>query len=150
MWLAYLNEGFMIASAVVLGLGWRAIRKHRVHQHRRYMLTAAFLGACFFVSYVVKTLVVGDSSFGGPRALSIFYQVFLQTHATLATVAGILGIITIRYALRSRFRPHRRVAPYTASLWLIAAASGLVVFLMLYVVYPTGPTMNVIKAMFGH
>jgi putative membrane protein len=65
-------------------------------------------------------------------------------------VAGILGVLTLRRALRRRFTLPRRIAPWTAVLWLIAAASGLTVFILLYLAYPPGPTVNVIAAMFGH
>ncbi|MHB1980883.1 MAG: DUF420 domain-containing protein [Sulfobacillus sp.] len=150
MWLAYLNEAFMISSALCLAFGWRAIRSHQIAVHRRLMIWASWLGGLFFVTYVVKTLLVGDTSFGGPLTWSTFYQVFLQTHATLATVAGVLGIITLRLALTARFGRHRRVAPWTATLWLIAAGSGLMVFLLLYIVFPAGATTNVLQALTGH
>ncbi len=150
MALAYLSEGCMLGSAVCLGIGWYQVRHHHIHAHRRWMLATTTLGAAFFVTYVLHTALVGDTSFGGPAALAAPYQVFLQTHATLATVAGILGVLTLRRALRRRFTLHRRIAPWTAVLWLIAAASGLTVFILLYLAYPPGPTVNVIAAMFGH
>lgn len=147
--LAYLSEVCMVGSAVCLISGWVQIRRHRVEQHRRWMLATTTLGASFFVTYVLHTVLVGDTAFGGPAGLAAPYQAFLQTHATLATVAGVMGVITLRRALLGRFQPHRRIAPWTAVLWLIAATSGLAVFLLLYVVYAPGPTVNVISAMFG-
>lgn len=147
--LAPLNEAFMIASALSLAAGWWAIRHRRVHLHRKLMVTGAFLGAAFFVSYVLKTLLVGDTTFGGPKPLSVPYQAFLQTHATLATIAGVLGVLTLRLALRRRFGRHRRIAPWTAVLWFVAAGSGLAVYLMLYVIFPPGPTTNIVKAIIG-
>lgn len=144
-----LNEAFMISSALLIASGWVAVRRRRLHLHRLLMLTGAALGAAFFVSYVVKTLLVGDTSFGGPLALRTPYQVFLQTHASLATVAGILGIVTIRFAFRRRFGRHRKVAPWTAVLWFVAAGSGLAVYLLLYVIYPPGPTQNILRSILG-
>lgn len=147
--LAPLNEAFMLSSAIAIGCGWWAVRHHKVHLHRILMLVGASLGAAFFLTYVLKTFLVGDTTFGGPHPLATAYQAFLQTHATLATVAGVLGVITLRYAFRRRFGKHRRVAPWTASLWFVAAASGFVVFLLLYVIYPPGPTTNILKAIIG-
>ncbi|MDI3316334.1 MAG: DUF420 domain-containing protein [Bacillota bacterium] len=145
-----LSELLMIGSAVSLALGWRRIRQGRVEQHRGLMLTAATLGAAFFVSYVLRTLLVGDTTFGGPESLRLPYLAFLQAHTVLATLAGILGIVTLRRALRAEFDRHRRIAPWTAGMWLVAAATGLVVYLMLYVVYPPGPTTHILKAILGH
>jgi putative membrane protein len=149
MILAYLNEACMLASAVALAIGWGLIRRRQIDRHRRAMLTAAALGLAFFLSYAVHTLLVGDTSFGGPSAWRTPYLVFLQIHTVLATVAGVMGVITIRWALRQEFAKHRRIAPWTASLWLVAAGSGLMVFLMLYVIFPSGPTTNMFKAL-GH
>lgn len=144
-----LNELFMITSALCVAAGWLAIRRGRQQVHKALMLTGSALGAAFFVSYVVKTLAVGDTTFGGPARWRLPYQVFLESHATLATVAGILGVITLRRALAGRFSLHRRIAPWTATLWFVAAGTGLAVYLLLYVVYAPGPTTNVLRAILG-
>ena len=141
MW-ALFNEMLMIASAVTAAFGWRFIRQRRVRVHRRFMLTSSFLGAAFFVSYAVGTLLVGDTAFGGPRQYSAAYQVFLQIHVLLATAAAVLGVITLRYALKGRFPRHRRIAPWTVVFWFISAATGLAVYLLLFVVFPPGPTVG--------
>lgn len=144
--LPYLNEAFMLASGICLATGWYFIRRRRIEVHRALMLSASWLGGAFFVSYVLRTFLIGDTTFGGPAALKLPYLIFLQIHATLATVAGVLGIITLRRALRGQFARHRRIAPWTATLWLVAVVSGFIVFLMLYVVFPPGPTTNLFRA----
>jgi putative membrane protein len=141
-----LNELFMIVSAVLIATGWVYIRRGQRETHRKLMLTGAAFATAFFISYVLRTLFVGDTTFGGPHKYTLAYMIFLQAHATLATVAAIIGIITIRRALLERFQQHRRIAPWTASIWLIAAASGLMVFLLLYVVYAPGETTNLFRA----
>ncbi|WP_338055198.1 DUF420 domain-containing protein [Sulfobacillus harzensis] len=134
------NELLMLTSAGFVTAGWYQIRHRHVRRHRRFMLTGATLGAAFFVSYVAASFLIGDTYFGGPKAMAIPYQIFLQVHVLLATAAAVLGILTIRYALRAAFRRHKKVAPWTASAWLVAAGTGLVVFLLLFVVYPQGPS----------
>jgi putative membrane protein len=147
---AVLNEAFMIVSAVAVATGWYWIRRRQVARHRRWMLTGAACAVAFFLTYVGKTLFVGDTAFGGPARLAGVYQAFLQTHTILATVAAVLGIVTLRRAFRREFRRHRRIAPWTATTWLVTAATGLGVFLLLYVVFPPGPTStNLLKVLFG-
>ncbi len=146
MIIAILNEACMIASAVAVAIGWGLIRRRQIARHRRAMLTAAAFGLAFFLSYALHTLLVGDTAFGGPTAWRAPYLIFLQIHTVLATVAGVMGILTIRWALRKDFARHRRIAPWTATLWLVAAGSGLMVFLMLYVIFPSGSTTNMFKA----
>lgn len=142
----FINELFMIISALLIATGWFYIRRGNRDTHKKLMLTGAGFATAFFISYVLRTLFVGDTTFSGPHGLKGPYTVFLQSHATLATVAAILGIITIRRALLGRFELHRKIGPWTASIWLIAAASGLVVFLLLYVIYAPGPTTNLFRA----
>ncbi len=140
----------MLTSAVAVVIGWGLIRRHHVRAHRRAMLLAVVCGAGFFVLYVLHTLLLGDTMFAGPRSWRGPYLAFLQAHSLLATVAGILGVVTLRRALRRRFAAHRRLGPWTAGLWLGAAASGLVVFLLLYVIFPAGPSVGLLKALTGH
>ncbi|MDA8192463.1 MAG: DUF420 domain-containing protein [Thermaerobacter sp.] len=146
-----INEAFMISSATAVAFGWYFIRRGQRDTHRRLMITASILGLAFFISYVLQTLLVGDTAFGGPKAYGLSYATFLQTHATLATVAGVLGVITLRRAFKGRFDLHRRIAPWTATIWFVAAGSGLMVFLLLYVIFQPGPTTNILRAMgIGH
>lgn len=149
MALAYINEGFMILSALSVAFGWICIRRRKVAVHRKVMLFGAACASAFFVTYVLKTLLVGDTTFGGPQSLSAPYLVFLQAHTILATGVAVMGIITLRYAFRRRFRSHKKIAPWTAGLWFLAAATGLTVFLMLYVIFPPGATTNVVRAILG-
>jgi putative membrane protein len=146
-----LNEGFMIVSALLVATGWIFIRRGQREIHKKLMLTGAAFATAFFISYVLRTLLVGDTTFNGPVKYRLAYTIFLQAHATLATVAAVLGIVTIRRALLGRFALHRRIGPWTATIWLVAAASGLMVFLLLYVFYSPGPTTNLFRAIsLGH
>lgn len=137
----------MLASAAALALGWFAIRRRDRETHRRRMLTAAILGAAFFVSYLLRSLVEGDTTFGGPAAWRPFYLAFLQLHVLLAAVAGVLGAVALRFGLKGRFARHRRVAPWAAAMWLVAAGTGLVVFALLYLVFPPGPPRSIWEAL---
>ena len=148
---ALFNEFLMISSAVAAAVGWRFIRRKQVDIHRRWMLTSASLGAAFFVSYLAGTIVIGDTMYGGPSQYSTPYQVFLLVHVLLATVAAVLGVITLRLALKARFGKHRRVAPWTVVLWFISAATGLVVYLLLFVVFTPGPSVgNLLHVLTGN
>ena len=144
--LADLNELFLLTSAAAVARGWWLIRQHRVDSHRRTMLVASGLASAFFLSYLVKTLLIGDTTFGGPARLNTPYLVFLQVHVILATGAAVLGIVTLRRALRGQFARHKAVAPWTAAMWFVATGTGLVVFLLLYVLFAPGPTTNVLRA----
>lgn len=114
------------------------------------MLTGVVFAALFFIIYAAKTFLIGDTKFGGPNSVSGFYYTFLQSHSVLATVAAILGVITLVYAFKARFSRHRKIAPWTVITWWVTAATGLVVFIFLYIAYTPGPTANLIHSYLGH
>ncbi|MCL6443526.1 MAG: DUF420 domain-containing protein [Alicyclobacillus sp.] len=143
------NIACIVASAICMAIGWRFIRQGRREAHRRMMLIGSVLAALFFIGYMTKTVLVGDTSFGGPAGWRAAYQTFLQIHSVLATVAGVLGIVTLVFAFRGVFRRHRKVGPWTLVIWFITAFSGVMVYLLLYVVFPPGPTTNMFHAWWG-
>ncbi len=149
IFLSYFNEACIISSAIVFSFGWYQIRRKRIETHRRLMLTGSVLAALFFITYVLKTIVIGDTEFGGPKSVSPFYYTFLQSHSVLATIAAIFGIVTLTYAFKGRFSRHRRVGPWTVTIWFVTAATGLTVFILLYIAYPPGPTTNLFRAFIG-
>ncbi|MDP9729120.1 DUF420 domain-containing protein [Alicyclobacillus tolerans] len=149
LFLAYFNEACILISAALFGIGWYQIRQGRQLLHKRLMLTGSTFAALFFITYVLKTIFIGDTAFGGPKSMANFYYAFLQTHSILATVAAIFGIVTLVFAFRMNFAKHRKVGPWTVVIWFITAATGLTVFILLYIAYPIGPTTNLFKAWMG-
>ena len=130
-----INEALIVVSALNVALGWAAIRRERRTTHRAFMLTGALFGAAFFASYLTREILHGDTAYAGPPSLQLTYFVVLAIHIALATSGAVLGIITLRWALLERFSLHRRIGPWTARVWLMAALSGLAVFLLLYRLY---------------
>lgn len=138
-----LSETLILASAGSAAVGWRMIRKRNVRAHRAFMWTAVAFATAFFLTYALKTLILGDATFGGPVRLRPLYDAILAIHIACATVAAGLGVITLRRALRRQFAAHRRLAPWTVRLWWTAAASGLLVYVLLYVVFSPGPFLAI-------
>ena len=55
----------------------------------------------------------------------------------LAIVIVPLIIVTFYRALRNDFARHRRIARITLPLWLYVSITGVIVYLMLYQIYPS-------------
>jgi len=146
---SYINEACILISVACFIVGWVHIRHHRVRVHRRWMLRGVVFAALFFIIYALKTVLLGDNEFGGPKSVRPFYYGFLQVHSVLATVAAILGIITLVYASRARFSRHRKIAPWTLVTWFVTAATGLVVFILLYIVYTPGQAAGLLYSYLG-
>ena len=104
---------FIILSAVFVAIGWNLIRKKRIEAHKKMMIAAAVSAVLFFIIYISRTIVVGNTSFGGPDSLKIYYTIFLVFHIILATTGAIIGVITIRAGLKNNLQIHRKIGPVT-------------------------------------
>ena len=64
------------------------------------------------------------------------YLTILLTHTILAVTVPVLAIITLNRALSGRFDKHRKIARWTFPIWLYVSVTGVIVYLMLYHIYP--------------
>jgi putative membrane protein len=147
--LAFISTSCIVVSAILMAIGWYFIRHGKKDVHMRVMLTAAFFALAFFIIYMSRTIFVGNTSFGGPEDVEIYYTIFLIFHIVLATTGGIFGIVTLVLAFRKSFFRHRKIAPWTAIIWFCTAVTGITVYLLLYVFFPHGETTSMIKAILG-
>ncbi|MCD1259699.1 DUF420 domain-containing protein [Paenibacillus athensensis] len=140
---------FIVISAILVGFGWYHIVKGNRQTHQKLMVTGAIFALAFFLIYVSRTLFEGNTAFGGPESLKLPYHLFLFFHIALATVGGALGLVTLWLAYKQRFLKHKRIGRWAAVIWLLTAPTGVVVYVLLYVMYPGGQTKPVIDAIFG-
>ena len=133
-WLPLLNTALIVVSGVFLTLGYGFIRARRVTAHHRSMLTAAIFAALFLVVYVIRWLLLGSKAFPGSGTAYALYLTILIPHVVLAIAVAPLALITMRRAFGSRFPEHRHIGRITLPIWAFVAASGWVIYLMLYVI----------------
>ena len=119
-------------SAVLLLLGYLAIRRGDRATHRRFMLAALATSGLFLVSYVAYHLQVGSVRFTGQGIVRTVYFTILLTHTVLAVAIVPLVLVTLTRALRERFPQHRRIARITLPLWAYVSVTGVVIYWMLY------------------
>lgn len=65
------------------------------------------------------------------------YFTILTSHTILAVLVVPLAIITLRRGLRDLIEQHVKIARWTYPIWLYVSVTGVVVYLMLYHLYPT-------------
>ena len=119
-------------SAVLLTYGYALIRRKRIAQHRRVMITAFCVSIAFLVSYLIYHAQVGSVAYPHSGSMRIVYLTILFTHTVLAAAVPVLAIITLRRALKGKFDRHRAIARWTLPIWLYVSVTGVVVYLMLY------------------
>ncbi|GAB3799946.1 DUF420 domain-containing protein [Virgibacillus kimchii] len=140
---------FILLSAILVAVGWWCIAKDKRSAHKKVMLAAAVSALLFFIIYVSRTIFVGNTSFGGPEELEIYYTVFLVFHIILATTGAVFGLVTLRLAIKRNISRHRKIGPVTSIIWFFTAITGIMVYLLLYVLYDGGETTSLIRAIFG-
>ena len=134
-----INASLNGLSALLLLAGFIFIKQGSKDAHRRCMI-AAFVSSCvFLVGYVVhKVFVVKgvNTPFAGPAALKPWYLLMLATHVILAMLIVPLALTTITLGVKGRFEQHKKIARWTWPLWMYVSVTGVVIYLLLYQIFP--------------
>ena len=135
--LPHLNATLNASSFVLLSSGYYFIRRKNVIAHRNCQIAALTASVLFLISYIVYHLHHGTTRFAGQGIARPIYFTILTTHTILAAVIVPFVIITVRRAMRGDFLRHKAIARWTLPMWLYVSITGVVVYLMLYHLYPS-------------
>ncbi len=144
-----ISTSFIVISAVLVAIGWGLIIKGKREAHKKVMIAGAIAALIFFVIYSSRTIFVGNTEWGGPEDLEIYYRVFLIFHITLATVAAVFGLTTLTLGFKAKYAKHRKWGRVTSIMWFFTAITGVAVYTLLYLLYPGGHTKPMWEAIFG-
>jgi uncharacterized membrane protein YozB (DUF420 family) len=136
-YLPHLNACLNGTSAVLLLSGYTFIRSGNVAAHRACQVSALIVSLLFLASYLTYHYNHGTTRFQGTGLARPIYFTILTTHTILAVVIVPLVAVTLYRALRGDFSRHRRIARITLPLWLYVSITGVIVYLMLYRIYPS-------------
>ncbi len=125
-------------SALLLSAGYLAIRGRRVALHRALMLSALAVSILFLISYLYYHSQVGTTRFTGQGWVRPLYFTILLSHTVLAMAIVPLAIVTLYRALRADFVRHKRIARWTLPIWIYVSVTGILVYVMLYHLFPSG------------
>ena len=131
--LAFANAVLNGTSAIFITSGRLAIAFRHVRVHRALMVAAFLTSAIFLASYLTRVALTGTHRDPHHGAVHIAYMAVLLTHMVLAVVVVPLVLRTLWLAYRGRFEQHRRIARWTFPVWLYVSVTGVVVYVMLYV-----------------
>ena len=149
MILPFLSTTFIVISAILVGIGWYYIAKRKVETHKKVMTLAGVFALAFFIIYSSRTIFIGNTTFGGPSDLKIYYTIFLIFHIILATVGAVFGIVSLSTGFKNKLKLHRKLGPITSIIWFSTASTGVLVYLLLYVFWTPGEADSMIKAILG-
>ncbi|HTM26438.1 MAG TPA: DUF420 domain-containing protein [Vicinamibacterales bacterium] len=130
------NATLNATAAVLLAIGWILIRRGRYRAHRAVMIAAFCTSILFLISYLVYHAHIGSKHFAGQGVVRVVYFGILITHTFLAAAIVPLVLITLSRGLSARYDRHRAIARWTLPLWMYVSVTGVVVYFMLYRLYP--------------
>ena len=122
---------FIITALVLIRMGKR-------RGHAACMVIALITSAAFLTCYLIYHFHVASVKFtydGG--MVRVIYFSILISHILLAIAMLPLIILTVVPAIRAKWNKHRKFARWTAPIWLYVSVTGVLIYLMLYVWYPS-------------
>jgi uncharacterized membrane protein YozB (DUF420 family) len=153
--IVHVNAALNATATVLLLIGLAMIKRGRVTAHKRVMLSAFGVSSAFLVCYLWYHYNVGHVEFTHPGVIRYVYLTILLTHVLLAITVPVLALRQIylgfraigccgssedagqKIALRSDYAAkHRRLARWTYPIWLYVSVTGVVVYVMLYHLWP--------------
>ena len=124
-------------SAVLLTAGFIAIKTGRKIAHRNCMIAAFCTSAIFLGCYLTYHIMVKTvTHFVDPAWFRPYYLTLLATHTILAVAIVPMILITLNRARKQQFEAHKKIARWTWPLWMYVSVTGVVIYLLLYQIFP--------------
>jgi uncharacterized membrane protein YozB (DUF420 family) len=151
----HVNALLNTTATVLLLVGFFLIKNGRVEAHKRTMLAAFAVSAAFLACYLWYHWQVGSVRFTQEGAVRYVYLAILASHVLLAMSVPFLAVCQIYLGYRALgccpprvpeveqreiaadYRnKHIRLARWTFPIWLYVSLTGVVVYVMLYHLWP--------------
>ncbi len=140
---------FEIIIIAIITFSWLKARAKDTNMHHRMMIIAVIVNVVFVLSYMVKSLVEGQTSFQGPENVKVgLYLPVVIVHGLISILVLALSFVLIylgikwgikgqKWAMNREKRPkHKKFGSLLFLMWYIALITGVIVYLLLYVAYP--------------
>jgi uncharacterized membrane protein YozB (DUF420 family) len=133
-------------SSLFLIAGYVYIRRGKNQAAHRNCMVAAFTTSVLFLicyltyhAYVAYYLNRGPTIFRDPSWFRPIYLAILLTHTVLAAAIVPMVLISLWHAWKRQFEKHRRMARWTWPLWMYVSITGVLIYLLLYQIFPQTP-----------
>jgi putative membrane protein len=137
--LVTVNAALNGLATLLLLVGYVLIKQKREIAHRNVMLAAFCVSVVFLTCYLVYHIGVmqGKSTpFTAAGPVRYLYYTILISHIILAAAVPFLAAANIYLGLADLRYRHRRLARWTFPIWLYVSITGVVIYWMLYHLYP--------------
>lgn len=138
----HLNAVLNASSGIFLFFGLYFILTKQIARHRACMLTASLISAVFLASYLTHHAIrtyyfgLGPTKFTGEGLIRPIYFTILTSHTILAALVTPFVLVTLWRGLKGQYDKHKRIARLVLPVWLYVSLTGVIVYLLLYQMYP--------------
>ena len=140
--LPHINAALNALATLLLVIGYVQIKRRQEAAHKWTMLACFGVSAVFLACYLTYHFNIpgGSKRFPSypPALVRYGYYALLLSHVLLAAAVPFLAVITIWLGLANRRVAHRKIAWWTFPIWLYVSITGVLVYLLLYQLYPPG------------
>jgi uncharacterized membrane protein YozB (DUF420 family) len=136
------NATLNALSAIFLSFGFFFIKRGNKIAHRNCMISAFVTSVVFLTCYLIYhgyrvwVLHIGPTKFVDPEWFRPIYLTILISHTILAIIIVPLILITLNRARKQNFELHKKIARWTWPLWMYVSVTGVIVYLLLYQIFP--------------
>ena len=140
--LPHMNAALNALATLLLVIGYVQIKRRQEAAHKWTMLACFGVSAVFLACYLTYHFNIpgGSKRFPSypPALVRYGYYALLLSHVLLAAAVPFLAVITIWLGLANRRVAHRKIGWWTFPIWLYVSITGVLVYLLLYQLYPPG------------
>lgn len=158
--IVHVNASLNAIATILLLLGLWFVKRGHIEAHKRAMLMAFGASVAFLACYLWYHIVIlrGEHvRFTYPGFVRHLYYTILASHVVLAATVPFLAVWQIYLGFRSlgywrtlgdqtdqtfiaatARQKHIRLARWTYPIWLYVSVTGVLIYLMLYYLWPTG------------
>ena len=134
--LPHVNAALNALSTLLILTGFIFIRSGNREMHRKVMIAAIVVSAVFLACYLTYHFTAPIFVFPGTGWTIPVYYTMLITHVILAIAVTPMIIVTAWRSLHGRFESHKKIARWTLPIWLYVTVTGVLIYVILYHVYP--------------
>ena len=119
-------------SLLLLLWGRNKIKQGERDFHKKVMLTALGSSALFLIVYSIYHAQVGSVPYPIHDWSRTLYFIILVPHIILAGLMVPFILAAVWFALKGRFKTHRKLVKWVWPVWVYVSVSGVLVYLLLY------------------
>jgi len=129
-----INASLNLLTTFFLLLGYINVKKGRRDTHKKFMITTLITSALFLIFYLIYHSQAGSVPYPYHDWTRPIYFAVLIPHIILAAIMSPFILIAVWFAFREQFEKHRRIVRWLWPVWMYVSVSGVVIYLMLYVI----------------